>query len=108
TDQSAGYFYFKSHYFDNINLKDDRIVRTSIFHNKLDNYLNKTLIQNPDSIIVDVDKLISKVDRGSEVFKYVVHYTTYNFETSKIMGMDKVFVHMVDNYYKDDIAFWMD
>ena len=24
------------------------------------------------------------------------------------MGMDKVFVHMVDNYYKDDIAFWMD
>ncbi|NEN24164.1 DUF5106 domain-containing protein [Cryomorpha ignava] len=107
-DQSSGYFYFKDHYFDNINLKDDRIVRTSIFHNKLDNYLNKTLIQNPDSIVASVDKLISKLDRGSEVFKYVVHYTTYNFETSKIMGMDKVFVHMVDTYYKDDIAFWMD
>lgn len=107
SDQTLGYYYFKDHYFDNINLKDDRIVRTSIFHNKLDNYLNKTLIQNPDSIIVGVDKLVSKLDRGSEVFKYVVHYTTYNFETSKIMGMDKVFVHMVDTYYKDDIAFWM-
>ena len=107
-DQSAGYFYFKEHYFDNIDLKDDRIVRTSIFHNKLDTYLNKTVIQNPDTIIASVDRLISKLDRGSELFKYVVHYTTYNFETSKIMGMDKVFVHMVDTYYKDDIAFWMD
>ncbi len=107
-DQSAGYFYFKAHYFDNIDLKDDRIVRTSIFHNKLDTYLNKTVIQNPDTIISSVDQLISKLDRGSELFKYVVHYTTYNFETSKIMGMDKVFVHMVDTYYQDDIAFWMD
>ncbi len=107
-DQSAGYFYFKEHYFDNIDLKDDRIVRTSIFHNKLDNYLNKTIIQNPDTIIASVDKLISNLNSGSEVFKYVVHYTTYNFETSKIMGMDKVFVHMVDTYYQDDIAFWMD
>ena len=108
TDQSAGYFYFKDHYFDNINLKDDRIVRTSIFHNKLDNYLNKTLIQNPDSIIVGVDKLISKLDRGSEVFKYVVHYTTYNFETSQIMGMDAVFLHMAEKYYQSGEATWAD
>src|SRR5690554_2900724 len=108
TDQNKAYYYFKEHYFDNIDLKDDRIVRTSIFHNKLDNYLNKTLIQSPDTIIASVDKLIAKLDRSSEVFKYIVHFTTYNFETSKIMGMDKGFVHMVDTYYKDDVAFWMD
>lgn len=108
SDQNQAYYYFKEHYFDNFDLNDDRIVRTSIFHNKLNNYLNKTLIQSPDTIIAAVDKLIAKLDRSSEVFKYVVHYTTYNFESSKIMGMDKGFVHMVDTYYKDDIAFWMD
>jgi peroxiredoxin len=55
-----------------------------------------------------MDKLIAQLEPGSEVFKYVVHYATYSFETSKIMGMDKAFVHMVDNYYKPDLAFWMD
>jgi peroxiredoxin len=107
-DKLEGYTYFKNHYWDFIDLKDDRIVRTPVFHNKLNTYLNKTLIQNPDSLILYLDQFISKMDRGSEVFKYVVHYTTYNFETSKIMGMDKVFVHMVDTYYKEGVAFWMD
>src|SRR5690554_6492224 len=108
SDQNQAYYYFKDHYFDNIDLNDDRVVRTSIFHNKLDNYLNKTLIQNPDTIIASMDKIIARLDRSSEVFKYIVHYTTYNFESSKIMGMDKGFVHMVDTYYKPDVAFWMD
>jgi peroxiredoxin len=106
-DKRAAYYYYKEHYFDNIDLKDDRIVRTPVFHNKLVNYLNETVAQDPDTIIKAVDKLIAKLEPGSEVFKYVVHYTTYNFETSKIMGMDKVFVHMVNNYYNDDQAFWM-
>ena len=104
----ASYFYFKDHYFDNIDLSDDRIVRTPIFHTKLINYLNKTLVQNPDSIIKSLDKVIATLDPKSEVFKYIVHYSTYNFETSKIMGMDKVFVHLVDKYYDQNTAFWMD
>lgn len=104
---AASYYYFKKHYFDNIDLSDDRIIRTPIFHTKLINYLNKTLVQNPDSIIKSLDKLIARLDPESEVYKYVVHYSTYNFETSKIMGMDKVFVHLVDKYYTQDKAFWM-
>lgn len=108
SDQNAGYYYFKEHYFDNIDLSDERIVRTNVFHNKLVYYLTKTLIQNPDTMIKAIDNLVAKLDPMSEVYKYVVHYATYNFETSQIMGMDKGFVHMVDTYYKDGKAFWMD
>jgi len=107
-DKTKAYYYYKNHYFDNIDLKDDRIIRSPIFHGRLDNYLNKTLIQNPDTVAEAMDELIAQLEPGSEVFKYVVHYATYSFETSKIMGMDKAFVHMVDNYYKPDLAFWMD
>jgi len=107
-DKTKAYYYYKQHYFDNIDLKDDRIIRSPVFHGRLDNYLNKTLIQNPDTVAKAMDDLIDKLEPGSEVFKYVVHYSTYSFETSKIMGMDKAFVHMVDNYYKPDLAFWMD
>ncbi len=106
-DKLASYYYFKNHYFDNIDLKDDRIVRTPIFQGRLTKYINTTLIQNPDTLIVEIDKLVDRLEPGSELFKYIVHYTTYNFETSKIMGMDKVFVHMVDNYYSGDQPYWM-
>ncbi len=107
-DREAGYYWFKSHYFDNIDLSDDRIVRTPIYHTKLVTFLNKTVIQTPDTLIPAIDDLIEKLDPNSEVFKYTVHYTTYNFETSKIMGLDEVFVHMVDKYYKTGLAYWMD
>ncbi len=107
-DRDKAYYYYKDHYFDNIDLTDDRVVHTPIFHNKLENFLNKTLIQDPDTIINAIRKLTAKLTKGSEVYKYVVHFTTYNFETSKIMGMDKVFVYMVDNYYKGEDAYWLD
>jgi peroxiredoxin len=107
-DRDKAYQYYKQHYFDNIDLSDDRVVNTPIFHTKLVTYLNKTLIQDPDTIIQNFRKLSVRLPKGSEVYKYTVHYTTYNFETSKIMGMDKVFVYMVDNFYKGEDAFWMD
>jgi len=107
-DRNAAYFYYKSHYFDNFDLQDDRIINTPLYHARLVNYLNKTLIQDPDTISAALDKLINKIKPGSEVYKYTVHYATYNAETSKIMGMDKVFVHMVDTYYKPGLAFWLD
>jgi peroxiredoxin len=106
-EREKSYYWFKRHYFDHIDFDDDRIVRLPIFHNRFINYLNQTVIQDPDTLIKAIDALVAKTQQGTEVFKYLVHYTTYNFETSKIMGMDKVFVHMVDTYYKPAIATWM-
>ena len=107
-DRQKAYYWYKKHYFDNVDLSDDRIVRLPIFHNKFVTYLNSTVVQDPDTLIKAVDELVARTEPGSELFKYIVHYSTYNFETSKIMGMDKVFVHMVDTYYKPEIATWMD
>ena len=103
-----GYYYYRKHYWDNTDLTDPRIVNTAMFSKKLDAYLNKVLPQIPDTIIPIVDKLIAKVADKPELFKYITHYSTYNAETSKVMGMDKMFVHMVDTYYNTGRAFWMD
>src|SRR5690606_9782263 len=35
-DSSFSYNYFRDHYFDHIDFKDDRLVNTPIFHNKLE------------------------------------------------------------------------
>ncbi len=105
------YKYYKKHYWDNIDLSDDRLVRSPIFHNKLEFYFKKMLLQHPDTICDNAHQLISQIQEGTDMFKYVVHYITYNYETSKIMGMDGVFVCMADTYYcppEKTKAFWID
>jgi peroxiredoxin len=104
------YKYATKNFFNNFDFNDERIVRTPVFHNKLDFYFQKILVQHPDTICKEATQLISKIKEGTELFKYVVHHITYTFETSKIMGMDAVFVCMGKNYYcpvENSKAFWM-
>jgi peroxiredoxin len=42
------------------------------------------------------------------MFKFVTWFITHKYETSNIMGMDAVFVHMVKKYYTKEKAYWLD
>lgn len=107
-DSIHAYTYFKKHYWDNIDLTDARLLRTPIFHNKLEKYFTKVLYQSPDTIINEADKFIDKTLANKEIFKYTVWYLTFKFETSNVMGFDEIFVHMADTYYATGEAFWAD
>jgi len=106
-DSSFTYYYYKSHFWDNLDLKDDRILRTPIFHKKLTQYFDKVLFPHPDSIIMVVDTLIEKVRSNPEMFKYFIWFSTYHYENSEIMGFDKIFVHLVDKYYATGEVTWL-
>lgn len=101
------YRYYRNHFWDNIDLTDDRFLRTPLYHNKLDQYFNRVLPQIPDTIIKELDVFIDKVDVNKEVFKYTVWYLTYNYETSQVMGMDAVFCFISDKIYAKNRAFWV-
>lgn len=114
-DSLQRYHNYLNTYFDHVDFTDDRLVKSPIYHNKLDNFFSeKTLVQNPDSIIKYCDKIIGQTEEGSEMFKYTLHHVTYKYETSKVMGMDKVFAHLGNKYYCPDPvtgeskAFWLD
>jgi thiol-disulfide isomerase/thioredoxin len=107
-DSTFAYRYYKAHYFDNIDLTDDRFAYTPILHSKLDFFMKKMVVQIPDSIIKEADLIIEKAKPSKEVFKYAVHYITNTYETSNIMGMDAVFVHMAEKYYNTGQVFWLD
>src|SRR5690606_30780674 len=49
-DSSAAYYQYRSHFWDNFDLKDERIVRVPVFHNKLEEYITKVVPQAPDTI----------------------------------------------------------
>ena len=102
------YRYYKSHFFDNIDLSDPRMVRTPIFHNKLNHYFNNILEQRPDSIIARVDWVIEQTRGSEDNYQYTVRYLLNHYQKSNIMGMDKVFVHIAEKYYLSGKADWVD
>ena len=106
-DSTFGYRYYKAHYWDNVDLTDDRLVYTPILEGKLKKYFTQLVPPQPDSVNIECDALIARTRKNKEVFKYVVWWLTYNYETSQYMGMDAVFVHLVEKYYVAGDAFWL-
>ncbi len=107
-DSTFPYRYNKAHYWDNVDLNDDRLMRSPVIHNKVKFYFEKMILQSPDTIIKEVDALAKKAS-GKEIYKYIVYYVTFTYETSKYMGMDAVFVHMGNSYYyKKEQSPWVD
>ena len=98
-DSTFEFRYFKNHFFDNIDFSDGRLVRTSIFHEKITYYLDKLTYQNVDSIIESVDLILTKAEQSPDLFRYALSYMTSKYERSDKMGMDAVFVHLGKNYF---------
>lgn len=106
-DSTFAYRYYLAHYWDDVDLADDRILRTPVFQNKLKKYLTSVIIQLPDTIISAIDRLIGQAKSNQEMFKYLIWFTTYHYESSEIMGFDKIFVHIVDTYYVTGQTTWI-
>tara|TARA_B100001287_G_scaffold86601_1_gene72467 strand:- start:809 stop:2368 length:1560 start_codon:yes stop_codon:yes gene_type:complete len=104
------YHFILKHYWENIDVTDNRIIHSPVYHKKLENFF-RMIPQHPDTICQYAHKLISQMDETSKLFKYTVNHITYKYETSNIMGMDAVFVCMAQQYYCPEAktkAFWLD
>jgi thiol-disulfide isomerase/thioredoxin len=97
-DSIYQYYYYKNHYFDGINFKDERIIRTPFFDDRIKRYFESVILQHPDTVIQEIDKVLAKCDQGNLIYNLLLGYFTYKYEQSKIMGFDKVFVHVADKY----------
>lgn len=98
-DSTFAYRYYKAHFWDGFNFSDARLVRTPTLQRKLDRYLKELVVQVPDSLIKEADMLAGKAKANKEVFSYTVWYITNQYELSKVVGTDGVFVHMAEKYY---------
>jgi len=107
-DSTFQWRWYKSHYWDNLDMNDDRLLRTPIFHNKLKQFFTKTVVQIPDSLITASDEVLAKANPSGDIFKYMLVYFLNNMANAKIMGMDAVYVHLVKNYYSKGFATWVD
>ncbi len=101
------YNYWKDHYFDNIDLAtDDRLLRTPIYHNKLETYIEKVLSPHPDSIKFALSRLIEKTRGNKELFRYTVITCLNKYLNSQIIGYDAIWVYLAKKYYLSGDAEW--
>ncbi|MGB3008575.1 MAG: redoxin domain-containing protein, partial [Chitinophagaceae bacterium] len=107
-DNTQAYYYYRNHYFDNTDLSDERLLRTPEFYSRINKYLEKLTVQNPDSIIISVDQLIQKARHNPKTFQFWASDLLNKYAKSKIVGMDAVYVHIADNYYSKSQTPWIE
>jgi thiol-disulfide isomerase/thioredoxin len=106
-DSTFAYRYYKTHYWDKFNFKDDRLIYTPIYDGKIEEYISKLVLASPDSVNKESDMLLEKAKGTKDMFHYTLFWLTHYAENSKVMGLDEVFVHLVENYYMKGDAFWL-
>ncbi len=107
-DSTWTYYYYRDHYFDKINLKNDAVSHTPAFHNELEKYFSKVVLQNPDTICKVAKTLTDQMNPKGDMYKYTVTHVTDTYNKSNIMGMDAVFVCMAHEFYLSGKAYWAD
>lgn len=101
--------YYKTHYWDNVDLSDARFVYLPVLENKYNEYFHKILLyQHVDTIIRYVDLFLEKVSTDTVMFRYFTDRLTYDYQVSKIIGQDAVFVYIVKNYHLKGRTPWVD
>ncbi len=101
------YLYNKDHFFDNIDINDERLLRTPILQARLNTFFTNVLIQSPDTISKEIDKIIGKVKDNYKVFQFISVFLFNHFRESEIMGHDAIVVKLADEIYLSGKADWV-
>ena len=98
--------WLRQHWFDNIDLADERMLRTPVLQQKVDHFVQKMTVQHPDSISAAIDQVLEAMRPAEENFKYFLIHFLNEYAKSKIVGMDAVYVHLGLKYYATGQAPW--
>lgn len=106
-DSLAAWQYMKEHFWDNVNFSDNSLVRTPFFDPKLDDYYKNYVSQEPDSVIKEVNYMMLSSRGGKEIHHFLLGKFTDKYINPAIMGQDKVFLFLFDNYFSKGDTLWL-
>jgi thiol-disulfide isomerase/thioredoxin len=100
------YLHYKDHFFDNTDFSEPGLIRSPVLGGKLEQFFRQVVIQMPDSINKESDRLLEKSSADPDVFQYVAVWLMNRYASSEIMGHDAVVVHLADRVYLAGKAPW--
>ncbi|HAG34079.1 MAG TPA: hypothetical protein DCL12_01865, partial [Cryomorphaceae bacterium] len=104
-DPAQNFQKWSAAYWKNCALDDPAMIRSPFLLRNMDFYFDKVCPPVPDSAVAALNVLFSQ-PIAPGVLDILVSKLTIRFEGSKVMGMDKAFVYMVDKFYRTGIASW--
>lgn len=109
-DTARQTYLYRTSFWDGVDFQDERLMNTPVISNKLTKYIDKLTPQNADSIISAATFLVDKTLDAPEYYKYFANWITLHFEPTETTLMDphKIYVHMIENYFTRDRAYWSD
>jgi thiol-disulfide isomerase/thioredoxin len=107
---SQRWYYYKNHYFDNIDLSCAGLLRTPkmVFFHNYNRYWDEVMkYERTDTIIDYAHKVIEKAKGSKAMTRYLIHNIAERYLQSPYMGHDKVYVELIKAYYETGIADWV-
>ena len=99
--------YYINNYWNNVDLSDDRLGKSALFYNQMENYFLKVIPQIPDTINKKIDWFMNQLKPNGYMNKSALEFLAYSHAQTKIMGMDAVYVHVADNYILNGRSAWI-
>jgi hypothetical protein len=106
TNREFQYRWWRTHFFDNLNIYDPEMLRIPYYEEKVMSYITRVVPQMTDTICAEIDKILTEAKANDDVFRcvLVLFYNHYNDQMKKLV-VDKgvvpenVWVHIVDKWY---------
>ncbi|HUR32085.1 MAG TPA: redoxin domain-containing protein, partial [Saprospiraceae bacterium] len=104
------YQFQKAHYFDNIDLSDERLIRApkNVLVDRVEYFLDNLTVQNPDSIISSVDYILSKSENNPVSYRFLLTHIFNKYREAKSIGMDGIYVHIAEEYIAKGKTPWIE
>ncbi|HXD94603.1 MAG TPA: thioredoxin-like domain-containing protein, partial [Bacteroidia bacterium] len=99
--------YLKKHFLDNISFNDDKLAYSNVLYINYTTYINDYGFPETDSVIACCDTILQRASASKDVFKWSLYFLGNSFERSSVIGQDRIFVHLVEDYYKKDRSWWL-
>lgn len=106
SDSTFDYRYYKGHYWDKMDWSEAGMVNTPVYEGKLINYMDRLVVQHPDSLSKEARMLIDYSKANDTLFQMTTVTLLNKYAKSKIMGFDAVYVAIVEHTYSKGLAFW--
>jgi thiol-disulfide isomerase/thioredoxin len=106
-DSAFAFRYYKDHYWDGAWFFDERLVRTSFFEEKLDEYLERLVYPDPDSVIKELNWMLGYATASDEMTRFLLVKFVNRYLNPQYMWEDRVFIYLFENYFSQKDYPWL-
>ncbi len=107
-DSINAFYQYKQQFWPAVSFADERLLRTPMFEQRLNRYMETAVIRHPDSIKLELDKFILYSRTNKTMFRYFINRFTNEYMNPKYMGLDVVFLHLFEKYYITNQVDWLE